>query len=102
MAHMADNHQSARLHALDAIRAIALLSGIVLHSALSYAPGMDPQLWPFKDGQQGIAMSFTIFLIHIFRIPVFFLLAGFFAYTLFHRYVTQEFLRNQAMRIFCH
>ena len=31
---------------------------------------------------------------------MFFLLAGFFAYTLFHRYGTQEFLRNQAMRIF--
>lgn len=99
MAHRADNHQSARLHALDAIRAIALLSGIVLHSALSYAPGIDPQLWPFKDGQQGIAMSLTIFLIHIFRMPVFFLLAGFFAHTLFHRYGTQEFLRNRAMRI---
>jgi uncharacterized membrane protein len=29
-----------RYHALDAVRAFALLAGIVLHSTLSFLPGM--------------------------------------------------------------
>ncbi len=44
-------------------------------------------------------MSLTIFLIHIFRMPLFFLLAGFFAHALFQRQGTRQFLRNRAMRI---
>ena len=96
---MSNNDQGTRLHALDAIRAVALLSGIVLHSTLPYAPGIDPQLWPLKDSQQSIVMSVTLFLIHIFRMSVFFLVAGFFAHMLFHRRGTMQFLRNRAVRI---
>lgn len=96
---MQTNHQGIRLHALDAVRAIALLSGIALHAALSYAPGVDSQLWPLRDSQKGLAMSVTIFLIHVFRMPVFFLLAGFFAHMMFRRQGARQFLRNRAKRI---
>ncbi len=70
-----------------------------MHSALSYAPGVDSQLWPLRDSQKGLAMSIGIFLIHIFRMPVFFLLAGFFAHMIFCRKGTRSFLRNRAERI---
>lgn len=91
--------QETRLHALDAVRAIALLSGVALHAALSYAPGVGSQLWPLRDSQTGLAMSITIFLIHIFRMPVFFLIAGFFAHMLFYRQGALLFLRNRMGRI---
>ena len=96
---MQNSHQGTRLHALDAVRAIAVLSGIALHSALSYAPGVDSQLWPFRDSQNSLAMSVTIFLVHIFKMPVFFLLAGFFAQVMSHREGSSQFLRNRAKRI---
>jgi glucans biosynthesis protein C len=96
---MQTHRPQTRLHALDAVRAVALLSGIALHSALSYAPGVDSQLWPLRDSQQSVGMSVFVFLIHMFRMPVFFLLAGFFAHQMFHRQGTLGFLRNRASRI---
>ncbi|AKJ31880.1 acyltransferase family protein [Caldimonas brevitalea] len=96
---MSNNDPGTRLHALDAVRAIALMLGIALHSALSYMPGIDPQLWPLKDGQQSLSMSLGVFLIHIFRMSVFFLVAGLFAHMLFHRRGAVAFLRNRAARI---
>lgn len=44
-------------------------------------------------------MSVTIFLIHVFRMPVFFLLAGFFSHMMFRRQGARQFLRNRAKRI---
>lgn len=44
-------------------------------------------------------MSVAVFLLHIFRMPLFFLLAGFFAHLLFYRLGTRQFLRNRAARI---
>ena len=44
-------------------------------------------------------MSVTIFLVHIFRMPMFFLLAGFFAHMLFQRQGTRQYLRNRAITI---
>jgi len=96
---MKNDYQGTRLHSLDAVRAIALLSGIALHTALSYAPGIDSQLWPMRDSEKSLVMSVTIFLIHVFRMPVFFLLAGFFAHMMFRRQGARQFLRNRAKRI---
>jgi glucans biosynthesis protein C len=94
-----DNPRDNRLHALDAVRAAALLLGIALHGALAYAPGVDSQLWPIRDSQQHLSLSVTIFLIHVFRMSVFFLVAGFFARMLFHRRGARGFLRDRAPRI---
>lgn len=99
MTQITNSHQSTRVHALDAIRAFALLLGVAFHGALSYITGVDVWQWPLKDGQQGVAMSLTVFLIHIFRMSLFFLLAGYFAHTLYHRHGTLPFLKNRAMRI---
>ena len=66
----------ARLPALDSIRAAALLLGICLHSALSFAPGIGADLWPMSDTQKSTALSVTVFVIQIFRMSVFFFVAG--------------------------
>lgn len=92
---------ASRLHALDAVRAAALLLGIVLHATLSFIPGVEltPQLWPIADTQQSPVMSLVMYAIHVFRMPVFFLVAGFFAQQLLARQGVAGFCRNRAQRI---
>lgn len=94
---LAEAHQ--RIDAIDAIRATALLLGIVLHSTLSFASGVDLRLWPIRDDQQSEIASVLMFLIHIFRMPVFFLLAGFFGRLLLIRYGETAFWLNRIRRI---
>ena len=92
---------AARLHALDAVRAAALLLGIVLHATLSFIPGVEhtPALWPIADTQQSPVASLLMYAIHVFRMPVFFLVAGFFAQQLLARQGMAGFVRNRAKRI---
>lgn len=91
--------EQERLHALDAIRAAALLLGIFLHACLSFLPGLDSHLWPISDNQKSTALSLMVFVIHIFRMSVFFLMAGFLTRALFHRREFADFCRNRAARI---
>jgi glucan biosynthesis protein C len=88
-----------RLHALDALRAGALLLGIVFHGALSFVPLMPDALWPVHDVSQHWAMGVLVFVIHVFRMSVFFLIAGLLAHALLHRLGPRAFWRNRAQRI---
>jgi glucans biosynthesis protein C len=88
-----------RLHALDAIRAAALLLGIVLHACLSFVPGIPPELWPISDVQKSPALAVTMFAIHTFRMAVFFVVAGLLSRALLQRLGIRGFCRNRAQRI---
>lgn len=88
-----------RLHALDAIRAAALLLGIVLHACLSFVPGIPPELWPISDVQKSPVLAVTMFAIHTFRMSVFFLIAGLLSRALLQRLGLPAFFRNRASRI---
>ncbi len=90
---------SHRLPALDAIRAAALLLGICLHASLSFVPGLGAAMWPIRDTQTSEALSVLMFVIHVFRMSVFFLVAGFLAHGLLGRLGTRAFVRNRAARI---
>jgi peptidoglycan/LPS O-acetylase OafA/YrhL len=85
-----------RLHALDAARAGALLLGVVFHATMAYLPG--PQLW-FVQDETAPAMALIFYVTHIFRMALFFLLAGFFARMMFHRKGTGGFIRDRSKRI---
>ena len=43
-----------RLHALDAVRAGALLLGIVLHGGFSFVADAPDVLWPIHDVSQSV------------------------------------------------
>ncbi len=88
-----------RLHALDAIRASALLLGICLHASLSLVPTRGLVFWPVSDVQQSTALTVAGFVIHIFRMSVFFLVAGLLARALVESRGVVAFLRNRAARI---
>lgn len=50
-------------------------------------------------GQGGIALAGTLWLSHAFRMPLFFLLAGFFGATVVHRQGEREWLRGRLVRL---
>jgi len=85
-----------RLHALDAVRAFALFAGIALHATMSFMPEFG---WPIVDRSSSSTLSVVFYVIHQFRMTLFFLIAGFFARMLFHRRGTRSFIFDRLRRI---
>lgn len=84
---MADNPSShERFYDLDALRAMAMFLGIVLHSSVFALPEAKP-IWPIHDPAARGDRTYLLAIetIHGFRMPVFFLLSGFFTALLWER-----------------
>lgn len=90
---------TGRIHALDALRAFALLLGIVLHATVSFLPGFADLDWPIIDNSPSTLLGIAFYVIHIFRMTIFFLLAGFFARLMFQRQGANSFFTERAKRI---
>jgi peptidoglycan/LPS O-acetylase OafA/YrhL len=88
--------EPSRYHALDALRGVMMLLGIYLHAAVAYSQHGS---WPWKDGSSTALFDISLGLIHLFRMPSFYVMAGFFAALLLERHGTARFLRNRAVRI---
>ena len=86
-----------RYHDLDALRAAAMLLGIVLHAALFLVP----DAWPVLDKRASEALPYDdiVNVIHGFRMPVFFLLSGFFTAMLWQRRGLRGLLRQRLQRV---
>lgn len=84
-----------RRHDLDALRAFAMLLGIGLHASLSFFPAP----WPVQDTQQSPLFGLLMFGLHGFRMPLFFLLSGYFTMLLYRRRGLSALLRQRALRI---
>jgi glucan biosynthesis protein C len=87
-----------RLHALDAVRGYALLLGIVLHATMSFIPA-PTRIWIIQDSHPSLILGILFFVIHVFRMTTFFLIAGFFAHLSFHRHGTWGFIGDRLRRI---
>lgn len=88
---------SKRYHDLDALRAFAMLLGIVLHGLLSFA-GIP--IWPAQDIYQNPqGYGFIQHLIHGFRMPLFFLLSGFFTMMLLQKRGRGQLIKHRLKRI---
>ena len=88
-----------RFHSLDALRASALLLGIALHATMSFLPGFREIRWPITDVETSASLGVFFYVVHIFRMATFFLVAGFFARLLFQRLGAGGFIRNRLRRI---
>lgn len=86
--------QNDRLHGLDAVRAIALLLGIVLHATMSFMMPI-----PARDSSQSVTLAVAFYVIHIFRMSAFYLIAGFFARMVIERRGLKAFIKDRARRI---
>ena len=91
-----DGKDAARYHDLDALRAVAMLLGIALHGALSFVPFP----WIVQDSQQNSAFGSFFFLVHGFRMPVFFVMSGFFTAMLWRRRGLFSTLKQRFLRVF--
>lgn len=88
--------QGERLHGLDGLRGAALLLGVVLHGTLSFFPS---QIWIVGDDQTSVWASSLFFVIHLFRMASFFLIAGLFGHMMLKRRGMAGFIRNRLIRI---
>ena len=89
-----------RYHDLDALRVTAMLLGVVLHAALFVAPEAHWR-WPLRDPLAQGAPTYGIIIdfVHGFRIPVFFMLSGFFSALLCKRRGIEAFRRQRLHRV---
>jgi ABC-type multidrug transport system ATPase subunit/peptidoglycan/LPS O-acetylase OafA/YrhL len=96
-----DNTKSPenRLHALDAVRGFALLLGVAFHAALSFMPGWPPGIWAMNDNSPSQFLSDAAFVTHIFRMSLFFFIAGYFGRLLHQKLGTTGFWSNRGKRI---
>ncbi len=88
-----------RYYAFDSLRAIMMLLGVVLHAAMTYSSRHEIR-FPLKSQETSELFYFLIYFIHTFRMPVFFLIAGFFGAFLFYTKGPEQMLKNRFRRIF--
>ncbi|WP_299673400.1 acyltransferase family protein [uncultured Tenacibaculum sp.] len=92
--------KTERIHSLDALRAIMMLLGIVLHAALTYNVTNHGNAWSIKDPNTTHLFSdFLVLLIHSFRMQIFFVVAGFFGAMLYYERQPKQMIKNRFSRI---
>jgi len=85
-----------RIHGLDALRGVLMMLGVVVHTSLVYLPWG----WVFSDWTATTPHLALVFdSIHMFRMPAFFLLAGFFGAMLWQRRGARSMMNNRFARI---
>lgn len=72
--------------------------GVVIHSAINYSSSYD-MTWPLRAKETSNAFFFLVDFIHTFRMPVFFLIAGFFGAFLYFNKSPEQMLKNRFKRI---
>ncbi|HUA53760.1 MAG TPA: acyltransferase family protein [Candidatus Sulfotelmatobacter sp.] len=87
---------ATRYHALDGMRGAMMLLGIYLHVACAYATIGN---WPYKQPDLTPSLNATITLIHVFRMPAFYMMAGFFTALLYARRGFAHAAANRLRRI---
>jgi hypothetical protein len=85
----------ARRHDLDALRAFAMLLGIGLHAAMSFT-GM----WVVRDVKPDAIFTWFFSATHGFRMPLFFLVSGFFTMMLYRQRGKAALLKQRFKRVF--
>ena len=99
------NTANERYHGLDFLRAIAMMLGVLLHAQLLYIDietlaEIDKNLLTIVP--EASLLNFTLFVwIHLWRMPVFFILAGFFAHIVINRKGDSYFIIDRIIRILC-
>lgn len=72
--------------------------GIVIHSAINYSSS-DDMTWPLRARETRNVFFFLVDFLHTFRMPIFFLIAGFFGAFLFINKSPEQMLKNRFRRI---
>ncbi|HEX7351501.1 acyltransferase family protein [Brachybacterium sp.] len=86
----------ARLHHLDALRGGALLLGVLLHALMPFLPG---GLWMVDDVHDSWSAVLVVGTIHLFRMSLFMMLAGYFGRLVLQRRGAVPYLKDRLLRI---
>jgi len=89
---------SSRLYYMDNLRALAMLLGVVFHAALAYSPRLS-ESWFTSDQQNSVLLEFSVYFLHLFRMPLFFFISGFFALMMIEKKSAKAYLQNRSKRI---
>ncbi len=87
-----------RHHDLDNLRALAMLAGVLFHAALAYSPMAHP-IFPTADRQHAAIVDHLIWFVHLFRMPLFFTIAGYLTAKQIERRGFAGMMRQRALRI---
>lgn len=90
--------KSQRLAYMDNLRALAMLVGVVFHTSLAYSPLLH-DFWPTADAEKSRMVDAVAWFSHLFRMPLFFVIAGFFVALLVGKVGTIAMLRHRVMRV---
>jgi glucans biosynthesis protein C len=88
---------ATRHHGFDFVRASMMLLGVVLHTALCFQE--TPGAWIYQDPNTTPLAGLLVVSIHVFRMPVFFAMAGFFGAMLLARRGFATFASHRFSRI---
>jgi glucans biosynthesis protein C len=81
-------HGLGRIHYMDAMRAVLMMLGIVLHSAQVFNPANG---WVIHSAESFPLAGWLVEGITLFRMPAFFIVAGFFCLLSMQKYSPREF-----------
>lgn len=87
-----------RIYALDALRATMIFLVVLFHCVLSYIVSPS-RIWTFKDEMTTFSADIIVRFVHVFTLPTFFMLAGFFSAMLYLQRGAGVFVRSRATRI---
>lgn len=75
-----------------------MMLGLVVHAGLTYA-SPSQQIWLVGDRHGSVAIDATVWFIHLFRMSLFYLIAGYFANLLIEKRGNGGFIKNRLIRI---
>lgn len=87
--------ERARRHDLDALRAVFLLFGIPYHASLTARPGG----WIANFHDPSVDFIYLADYLHLFRMPGFYMIAGYFAAMLLHKRPVASYLPSRLHRL---
>ena len=87
-----------RLHYMDNLRALAMLAGVLFHAGLAYSTVLH-NYWPTADASNSVWVDGAVWFSHLFRMPLFFVVAGFFAALMVSKRGVAGMLRNRLSRV---
>lgn len=82
---------------IDVLRGVLMSLGVVLHAAAYLLPGKADRRVAL--GVEAEVYNYLLQLIHLFRMPAFFIIAGFFCAMVLERYPPSVILRQRAIRL---
>ena len=93
---------TTRFHDLDALRGFAMLLGILLHAGAFLVPlefWPVHEAWAWETAPEANLYAWILSVIHGFRMPLFFLLSGFFTAMLWQSRGLQRLWRHRLQRL---